>query len=80
MKKQLTTKTVYEPNHNVKITVTNKPIFDEDLGGQVAGYDVDVAIKIKKNLMPEELKFGSDEDIAEFIGKVDFDDPQQSLL
>lgn len=78
MKKQLTNKTIYVPNPNVKLTVTNKPIFDEELG-QVAGYDVDVTIKIKRNLAPQELKFGSDDDIAEFIGSVDFDDPQQEL-
>lgn len=78
MKKQLTNKTIYEPNRDVKITVTNKPVFSEELG-QVAGYDVDVTVKIKKNLAPEELKFGSDDDIAEFMGSVDFDDPQQEL-
>jgi hypothetical protein len=78
MKKQLTNKTIYVPNPSVKLTVTNKPIFDEEIG-QVAGYDVDVTVKIKRNLMPQELKFGSDEDIAEFMGSVDFDDPQQEL-
>lgn len=32
MKKSLTSKTVYVPNPNVKVTVTNKPVFDEELG------------------------------------------------
>lgn len=78
MKKQLTNKTIYVPNRGVKLTVTNKPIFDEERG-QIAGYDVDVTVKIKRNLMPQELKFGSDDDIAEFMGGIDFDDPQQEL-
>jgi len=79
MKKSLTSKTVYVPNPNVKVTVTNKPVFDEEIG-QVAGYDTTVDVKIKGALRPHELKFATDEDIAAFIGEVDFDDPQQSLL
>lgn len=45
MKKQLTTKTVYQPNAGVKITVTNKPVVDE-MTGQIV-YDADVTVKIK---------------------------------
>jgi hypothetical protein len=30
MKKQLTEKTVYQPNARVKVTVTNKPILTEE--------------------------------------------------
>lgn len=78
MKKQLTNRTVYQPNPGVKVTVVNKPIFDEELG-QVAGYDVDVTVKIKRPLMPQEMKFASDDDISEFMGSVSYDDPQQSL-
>ena len=76
MKKQLTNKTIYEPNANVRVTVTNRPIFEES---QLVGYDVDVSVKIKKSLLPQELKFASDDDIAEFMGGIDFDDPQQAL-
>lgn len=78
MKKQLTSKTVYMPNPGVRVTVTNKPVFDEELG-QVAGYDVSVDVKIVRRLAPHELKFSSDDDIAEFMGSVEYDDPQQSL-
>lgn len=78
MKKQLTNKTVYMPNPSVKITVTNKPVLDEEMG-QIAGYDVSVDVKIKRNLMPQEVKFLSDEDIADFMGTVNYDDPQLSL-
>lgn len=78
MKKSLTSKTVYVPNPNVKVTVTNKPVFDEELG-QIAGYDVTVDVKVKGALRPQELKFGSADDVAEFMGAVDYDDPQQML-
>lgn len=78
MRKQLTNKTVYVPNRGVKVTVTNRPIFDEEIG-QVAGYDVSVDVKIVRRLAPQELKFGSDDDIAEFMGTVEYDDPQQAL-
>lgn|GEM_PF-6866154 len=78
MKKQLTNKTVYMPNPFVKITVTNKPVLDEEVG-QIAGYDVSVDVKIKRNLMPSEVKFASDDDIADFMATVNYDDPQLSL-
>lgn len=77
MKKQLTTKTVYQPNAGVKITVTNKPVVDE-MTGQIV-YDADVTVKIKQVGMGQEVKFANDEDIADFIARVDFDDPQQLL-
>ena len=54
-------------------------MFDEEIG-QVAGYDVTVDVKVKRPLSPQELKFTSDDDIAEFMGQVEYDDPQQSLL
>lgn len=79
MKKQLTNKTVYQPNGNVKVAVTNKPVFDEEMG-QLAGYDTTVIVTVKKPLQPHELKFAGDDDIAAFMGEVEYDDPQQSLL
>jgi len=66
------------PNPFVKITVTNKPVLDEEVG-QIAGYDVSVDVKIKRNLMPSEVKFASDDDIADFMATVNYDDPQLSL-
>lgn len=78
MKKQLTTKTVYEPNAGVKVTVTNKPLVDQDTG-ELYGFDTTVTVKISKKSQAKELKFGSDDDIAEFMGQVEYDDPQQSL-
>lgn len=77
MKKQLMNKTVYEPNKAVRVTVVNKPIYDEI--GQLAGYDADVTVKIKRSYMEKELLFKSDDEIADFMGSVEYDDPQQSL-
>lgn len=78
MKKQLTTKTVYEPNAGVKVTVTNKPLVDQDTG-ELYGFDTTVTVNISKKSQAKELKFGSDDDIAEFMGQVEYDDPQQVL-
>lgn len=78
MKKQLSSTTVYEPNKNVKIKVVNKPIVDE-LTGEMFGFGVTVTVSIKKGIVEKELKFSNDDDIAEFMGQVEYDDPQQSL-
>lgn len=78
MKKSLTNTTVYEPNEGVKVKVTNKPLVDQDTGEQY-GYDTVVTVTISKKMQAKELRFASDDDIAEFMGQVEYDDPQQSL-
>lgn len=78
MKKQLTEKTVYQPNARVKVTVTNKPILTEE--GKVDRYDVGVAISYNAGTYKDKLSFGTDDDIARFIENMDVEDPQQSLL
>lgn len=78
MKKSLTNTTVYEPNAGVKVKVTNKPLVDQDTGEQY-GYDTVVTVTISKKMQAKELRFASDDDIAEFMGQVEYDDPQQSL-
>lgn len=76
MKKQLTNKTVYEPNQGVKITVVNKPE-EDDLGGIV--YTAEVTVKVKRKGLGSELRFTTDDEIADFMAQVEYDDPQQSL-
>jgi hypothetical protein len=76
MKKQLTEKTVYEPNENVKVAVENKPT---DIGGAVV-YAHKVTITINAGADKSKLSFTTDEDIAKFVEKIDFEDPQTSLL
>lgn len=78
MKKSLTNTTVYEPNAGVKVKVTNKPLVDQDTGEQY-GYDTVVTVTISKKMQAKELRFASDDEIAEFMGQVEYDDPQQSL-
>lgn len=78
MKKSLTNTTVYEPNAGVKVKVTNKPLVDQDTGEQY-GYDTVVTVTISKKKQAKELRFASDDEIAEFMGQVEYDDPQQSL-
>lgn len=79
MKKRLTNTTVYEPNNDVKLKVVNKPLVDSDTGEQY-GYDTVVTITVTRKLQPEELRFSSDDDIAEFMAQIDYDESQQRLL
>lgn len=79
MKKRLTNTTVYEPNNDVKLKVVNKPLVDSDTGEQY-GYDTVVTITVTRKLQPKELRFSSDDDIAEFMAQVDYDESQQRLL
>ena len=58
--------------------MTNKPLVDQDTGEQY-GYDTVVTVTISKKMQAKELRFASDDDIAEFMGQVEYDDPQQSL-
>lgn len=78
MKKQLTEKTVYQPNSRVKVVVTNKPEFTEESG--IVRYERTVAITVKVGYSDDKLLFGTDEDIAKWIETVDFEDPQLSLI
>lgn len=78
MKKQLTEKTVYQPNSRVKVTVTNKPVLTEE--GSVDRYEATVAIAYNAGSYKDRLKFGTDEDIQKFVEGMDIEDPQMSLL
>lgn len=77
MKKQLKTSTIYHPNRDVKITVINKPAIDDT--GVVVGYDADITVKIKKTGLPAELKFTTDDELADFICNTDYTEPQTSF-
>ena len=78
MKKQLTNTTVYELNKSVKLKVVNKLLIDIDTGEQY-GYDTVVTVIITRKVQPKELRFSSDDEIAEFMEQIDYDDPQQVL-
>lgn len=75
MKKSLKTSTVYEPNENVKVTVVNTPILDDE--NVEVGMKATVTLKVTKF---EKVAFSSDDDIAEWFAAVDFTDPQTNLF
>ena len=75
MKKTLKSSTVYEPNNDVKVTVVNTPILDDE--NVEVGTKATVTIKVTKY---EKVTFNSDDDIADFAGAIDFTDPQTELF
>lgn len=81
MRKQQTDRTVYKPNETVKITVTNKPVIDDDTG-EIYMYETSVTLAVKKYNTERPLRFKDDDELTEYIGNIDLDDhnPQTSLL
>lgn len=78
MKKALQNKTVYEPNRDVKVSVVNKPAMIDLGNGAKPGFAVEVTVKYK-TAQRDELKFATDDDIAEFLGNIDYSEPQLGL-
>jgi len=77
MKRDSKTTDVYKPNKQVTVSVVNKP--REDDGRTL--FERTVTIKIKAGSFAEErLVFEEEDSIAKFIEKVDFEDPQTSLV
>jgi len=82
MRKQLTDKTIYKPNEDVKITVNNKPIIDDD-SGEVYMYEVSVTLAIKKYESNKALRFKSDKELIKYVQNINLTDVnanQTSLL
>lgn len=77
MKKQLTEKIVYEPNDRLKVTVNNKPVYED---GAVVGYDRKMTVAFNAGYKNEKLAFATDSDIEDFVKGLDFEDPQQSMF
>lgn len=77
MKKQLTEKIVYEPRAGVKVTVTNKPELHEN--GDVT-YKRTVALTVDAGASDKKFAFADGDEMAEYFGNVDFEEPQQSLF
>lgn len=77
MKKQLTEKIVYQPNEDVKVTVENKPTYDEDTGRN--SYKRKVTITVDLGWKPEKLQFADTNAIEEFVNDINFEDPQSEL-
>ncbi len=77
MKKQLTEKVVYEPRPGVKITVTNKPEYDEQTNN--VEYKRTVALTVDAGRSTEKFTFADSDQMADYFGNVDFEEPQLSL-
>lgn len=77
MKKQLTEKVVYEPRPGVKITVTNKPELHEN--GDIT-YKRTVALTVDAGPSDKKFSFADSDEMADYFGNVDFEEPQQSLF
>lgn len=75
MKKSLKSSTVYEPNNNVKVTVVNTPILDDE--NVEVGTKASVTLKVGAF---EKITFKTDDDIAKFFADVDFSDPQLDMF
>lgn len=78
MKKKSKIVDTYTPNKSVMVTVTNTPKHDDQ--DHFVDYDRTVTIKIKAGRDKDTLQFKKEDAIAKFIEKVDFEDPQTSLL
>ncbi len=78
MKKKSKIVDTYTPNKQVMVTVTNTPKHDEE--DNFIDYDRTVTIKIKAGRDKDVLNFKTDDAIAKFIEKVDFEDPQTDLF
>ena len=78
MRKELTNSTVYQPNTFVKIKVVNKPVVDRDTGEQFA-WDTKVTLSYKAGTTEKPLSFATIDELAEYIGNIDYDEPQLSL-
>ncbi len=82
MRKQLTDKTIYKPNEDVKITVNNKPVIDDD-SGEIYMYEVSVSLAVKKYESPKALRFKTDTELIDYIQNINLTDVnanQASLL
>lgn len=77
MKKQFKEVTTYQPNKKVKATVTNTPVYEDEV---VTGYKRSVTITVNEGTDDNKLEFKGEDGLAKYVETVEFEDPQQSLL
>lgn len=75
MKKRIITDK-YDQNDTVSLTVKNTPQYD---GEAIVGYKPIVTIKVELPYQKTVYEFANDDAIADFIGTIDAEDPQQEL-
>ena len=70
-------RTTHEPNKEVAVTVANKANF---VDGALVGYEPTVTIKVKVPFTKQPFEFNSEDELADFVGSIDVEDPQMSLV
>lgn len=76
-KKKQVLRTVLEPNEATTITVANKAEFQDTA---LVGYKPVVTIKVELPFQKQPYQFNSEDELADFVGQIDIEDPQQSLF
>lgn len=76
MKQQLKETVIYQPNEGVKITVSNKPVQDDN---HRTFFEREVTIKVKAGWHSDKLSFSGEDDIRSFLDDLVLEDPQQEL-
>lgn len=70
-------KTVYEQNDRTKVVVTNTPVYvDEALVGYKPKVQIEVTVDYQAG---HPFEFKDDDELADFVGTIDVEDPQAEL-
>lgn len=76
LRKQLTEKTVYKPNKDVTVTVTNTPVIEDEV---VKEYKRTVSVAIKVDRDANKLEFKDGDALEKFLTEVEYGEAQTSL-
>lgn len=77
MKQQLKETVIYQPTPEVKVTVNNTPVLNEN-NGQILFKQV-VTVRIENGWGDDKLSFKGEDDLRRFLDDVVLEDPQQEL-
>lgn len=77
MKQQLKETVIYQPTPEVKVTVNNTPVLNEN-NGQILFKQV-VTVRIENGWGDDKLSFKGEYDLRRFLDDVVLEDPQQEL-
>lgn len=77
MKQQLKETVIYQPNDEVRVTVSNTPVTETKTGRIF--FKQSVTFKVERGWEENKLKFGNDDDLRKFLDDINLVDPQQEL-
>ena len=77
MKQQLKETVIHQPTPEVKVTVNNTPVLNEN-NGQILFKQV-VTVRIENGWGDDKLSFKGEDDLRRFLDDVVLEDPQQEL-